>query len=298
MAIKDMYDGAKTRVRTVGGDSEYFPVVMRLHQGSALSSFLFALVMDTLMHHIQWEVPWCMLFADNKVLIDESRAGLNERLEIWRQALESKGFKLSRTKTECLEYKFSAELGEVGVDVSLESQVIPSRGSFKYLGSIIQGGGEIGEDVTHHIGVGWMKWRLASGVLCDKRVPPIPKGKFYKAVVKLTIMNGLECWLVKNSHTQKMKVAEMRMLRWMCGHTRMDKIRNDDIREKVQVAPIEEKMREARLRWFGHVQRRSPDAPVRRCEQLDVEGTRRGRERPKKYWGEVIRHDMARLQIS
>ncbi|XP_070040060.1 secreted RxLR effector protein 78-like [Nicotiana tomentosiformis] len=45
-AIKDMYDGAKTRVKTVGGDSEYFPVVMGFHQGFALNPFLFALVMD------------------------------------------------------------------------------------------------------------------------------------------------------------------------------------------------------------------------------------------------------------
>ncbi|OIT35205.1 putative leucine-rich repeat receptor-like protein kinase [Nicotiana attenuata] len=47
-----------------------------------------------------------------------------------------------------------------------------------------------------------------------------------------------------------------------------------------------------------HVQRRSLDAPVRRCERLAVVGTRRGRGRPKKYWEEVIRQDMVRLQIS
>ncbi|XP_070034306.1 secreted RxLR effector protein 78-like [Nicotiana tomentosiformis] len=69
--IKDMYEGAKTRVRTVGGDSEHFSVFMGLHQGSALSPFLFALVMDALTHHIQGEMPWCMLFADDIVLIDE-----------------------------------------------------------------------------------------------------------------------------------------------------------------------------------------------------------------------------------
>ncbi|XP_070002418.1 secreted RxLR effector protein 78-like [Nicotiana sylvestris] len=83
-AIKDMYDGAKTKVRTVGGDSKHFPVVMRLHQGSALSPFLFALVMDALTYHIQGDVPWCMLFADDIVLIDEMRVGVYERLEVWR----------------------------------------------------------------------------------------------------------------------------------------------------------------------------------------------------------------------
>ncbi|XP_070040439.1 secreted RxLR effector protein 78-like [Nicotiana tomentosiformis] len=101
--IKDMYGDAKTRVRTVGGDSENFPMVMGLHQGLALSSFLFALAMDVLSRHIQGEVPWCMLFADDIVLIDETCSGVNARLEVWRQTLESKGFKLSRTKTEYLE---------------------------------------------------------------------------------------------------------------------------------------------------------------------------------------------------
>ncbi|PHU24743.1 hypothetical protein BC332_09850 [Capsicum chinense] len=57
-------------------------------------------------------------------------------------------------------------------------------------------------------------------------------------------------------------------------------------------------MREARLRWFGHVKRRGMDAPVRRCERLALDGFRRGRGRPKKYWGEVIRRDMEQLQLT
>jgi len=143
-----------------------------------------------------------------------------------------------------------------------------------------------------------MKWRLASGVLCDKKILPKLKGKFYRVVVRPALLYGAECWPAKNSHVQKLHVAEMRMLRWMCGHTRSDKIRNEVIREKVGVASVVDKLREARLRWFGHVKRRSADAPVRRCEGLVVEGTRRGRGRPKKYWGEVIRQDLAQLHIT
>uniref|UniRef100_A0A0V0HKU3 Putative ovule protein n=1 Tax=Solanum chacoense TaxID=4108 RepID=A0A0V0HKU3_SOLCH len=68
-----MYDGAKTRVQMVGGDSEHFTVEMEVHQKLALSPFLFALVMDELMRHIQGEVPQCMLFADGIVLIDKTK---------------------------------------------------------------------------------------------------------------------------------------------------------------------------------------------------------------------------------
>ena len=55
-----------------------------------------------------------MLFADDVVLVDESRAGINMKLELWRQTLESKGFRLSRTKTEYLWCDFSSDRCEDG----------------------------------------------------------------------------------------------------------------------------------------------------------------------------------------
>ncbi|PHU23744.1 hypothetical protein BC332_08851 [Capsicum chinense] len=242
--------------------------------------------MNVLMRNIQGEVPWCMLFADDIVLIDESRQGVNNKLEVWRQTLESKGFRLSKSKTKYLECKFNDSRHEEEVIVKLDSQAVCKRDSFKYLGSMIQGNREIDEDVSHRIGAGWMKWRLASGILCDKKVPHKLKGKFYRIAIRPSMLYGAECWPVKNSHIQKLKVAEMRMLRWMCGFTRADRVRNDIIQEKVGVVSVEEKMQEVRLRWFGHVMRRGTDAPVRRCERLALEGFKRGRGRPKKCWRE------------
>ena len=70
----------------------------------------------------------------------------------------------------------------------------------------------------------------------------------------------------------------MRMLRWMCGHTLMDRIRNQEFRDKLGATPIFGKMREDRLRWFGHVQRKTLAALLRRVENIIVEGKRsRGR---------------------
>ena len=87
-------------------------------------------------------------------------------------------------------------------------------------------------------------------------------------------------------------VVEMRMIRCICGYMRLDKIRNEVIRDIVKVAPIEDKMRESRLRWFGHVKRRSVNAPVRRCETINIPDGNRGRGRPKKSLDELIRGDL------
>ncbi|KAM1011700.1 hypothetical protein ACFX2C_047009 [Malus domestica] len=140
-----------------------------------------------------------------------------------------------------------------------------------------------------------MKWKSASGVLCDRRRPLKLKGKFYRTAISPAMLYSIECWAVKNQH---IGVVEMRMLRWMCGHTRKDKIRNEDIRDKVGVAEIEGKKRENRLRWFGHVQRRPTDAPVRRCDhRTEVQG-RRGRRRPRKTLEETLRKDLEYLDLT
>ena len=99
------------------------------------------------------------------------------------------------------------------------------------------------------------------------------------------MLYGAECWPTKIRHVQQLSVAEMRMLRWICGHTRMDRVRNDDIRDRLRVAPIEEKLVQHRLRWYDHVQRRLSETPVH-CEVLSqANNIRRGRGRSKLTWG-------------
>ena len=65
--------------------------------------------MDELTRAIQDEIPWCMLFADDIVLVDETRAGVSAKLELWRQTLKSQDFRLGRAKTEYIECKFSKQ---------------------------------------------------------------------------------------------------------------------------------------------------------------------------------------------
>ena len=101
------------------------------------------------------------------------------------------------------------------------------------------------------------------------------------------MLYGTECWAIKRYHAQKMSVEEMRMLRWMCGNTRRDKVRNEGIRTKIDVVFIEEKMRENHLQWFDHVRRRLADASARQVERIKLGQVKRAQGRSKKTWIEV-----------
>ncbi|GKG31297.1 retrovirus-related pol polyprotein LINE-1, partial [Tanacetum coccineum] len=92
-------EGARTCVRTPTGNSEYFPVDVGLHQGSTISPYLFALILDELSRGIQESIPWCLIFADDIVLVSDTPDGLNGRLEQWREMLENRGLRVSREKT-------------------------------------------------------------------------------------------------------------------------------------------------------------------------------------------------------
>jgi hypothetical protein len=79
-----MYDNVVTSVRTSDKNTDDFPINIGLHQGSVLSPYLFALVIDEVTRDIQGDIPWCMLFVDNVILVDESRTGVDQKFELWR----------------------------------------------------------------------------------------------------------------------------------------------------------------------------------------------------------------------
>jgi Reverse transcriptase (RNA-dependent DNA polymerase) len=77
-----MYTNIVTCVRACDDESDTFPIKIGLHQGSALSPYIFTLVMDEITKNIQRDITWCILFADDVVLIDESRIEVNQKLEL------------------------------------------------------------------------------------------------------------------------------------------------------------------------------------------------------------------------
>ncbi|KAK3543129.1 hypothetical protein QTP70_011665 [Hemibagrus guttatus] len=141
--VQDMYERSRTVVRCAVGQTEEFKVEVGLHQGSALSPFLCAIVMDQLSEEVRQESPWTMIFADDIVICSESREQVEENLERWRFALERRGMKVSRSKTE---YMCVNEREGSGT-VRLQGEEVKKVQEFKYLGSTVQSNGECGKEL-------------------------------------------------------------------------------------------------------------------------------------------------------
>ena len=98
--VQDMYGDSTTAVRCAVGVTEGFVLKVGLHQGSSLNPCLFAMVMDRMTHEIREEAPWTMMFADDIAICGESKEQVEEKLESWIYALERRGMKVHRGKTE------------------------------------------------------------------------------------------------------------------------------------------------------------------------------------------------------
>ena len=133
----------------------------------------------------QKKTPGQIMFADDVMLCIREKDELELELEQWREALEKRGMKVSRAKTEyiCLN---GTPLGSV----NMQSAPLPQVTEFKYLGSTRQSDGGTSTDITKRTQCGWNNWRNMSGV---KRVPPHVKGKIHEKEERKTEaeMDGL-----------------------------------------------------------------------------------------------------------
>ena len=130
-----------------------------------------------------------MLFADDIVLYSrENCRELEDDLEIKRNALERRGLKVSRSKTDYL------KAGDVDdrKELKLKGEKLKRAINFKYLGTTVSSDGRCEKEVRRRIQAGWMNWKKVFGVLCDRKLSARVKGKMYQNVIRPAMLYGME----------------------------------------------------------------------------------------------------------
>ena len=189
--IQDMYRGCQTQVRSAAGESGSFNVDVGLHQGSALSPYLFLILMDVLTEGVKKEVPESMMFADDIVLCGGREVDMTEYLDTWRKSLEERGMRVSRPKTQFMDFNFEQSQQGNREPVKILGEELERVTHFKYLGTSMEKEGGMETEITKRVGAGWRNWKKCSGVLCDRRMPVKLKGKVYKTVIRPAMLGPI-----------------------------------------------------------------------------------------------------------
>ena len=133
-------------------------------------------------------------------------------------------------------------------------------------------------------------------MVCGKRMPTRLKLKIYRTVLRPVLMFGGETWALRKREEQILERTEMRMLRWILGVSLREKPRNEEVRKRAGVVCISEKIRAARLRWFGHVLRRDKQTKIKKAWKELITG-KRSRRRQRLRWREVVEKDMNKVGL-
>ena len=90
-----------------------------------------------------------------------------------------------------------------------------------------------------------------------------------------------ETWPVRKENEVALQMAEMRMVRWMCGVKLQDRVLSKELKGRLSLDDVILVPQRNRLRWYGHVLRKEDNDWVKKCMEYEVEGAR-PRGRPKK----------------
>ena len=156
--------------------------------------------------------------------------------------------------------------------------------------------GSCEREVKRRVQAGSDGWRKVPRVICDRNLPARVKGKVYSSVVRPAMVYGLETVAVTKKQVKEMEVAEMKMLKFAMGVMRKDKIINEYIRSTVKVERLEMKIREGRLRWYGHVMRRDQEYVERKMMKMELPGKKK-RGRPKRRFLNLVKEDMREVGV-
>ena len=113
----------------------------------------------------------------------------------------------------------------------------------------------------------------------------ITKTQIMKAVFTPTLLYPSENWTLTSKERQMLTTTEMRCLRKAAGKTRMEKIRNEEIRRRLNMQPAEETAN--KIRWWSHIKRMAPTAPQSKALVIQPEG-RRPRGRLRNRWEDYV----------
>ena len=281
--LERLYENSKCAVTIDGKLTEWFSVLVGVRQGCLLSPTLFNIFLEFVINEVESisnhfvmraeEFSSSIKYADDSTLLTLDFDKLQVATLELQQSCLKWGMKINFDK--CKVFTPSND------NILIQGELLENVNNFVYLGSSVP-------DTTKDIAA---FGRLRKSIWSNRDILLKLKLRLYRALILPIATYASETWALTNTDEKKLLVFEMQCLRSILGVSRLNRIRNEEIRritgsEKTIIEMIKEK----RLKWFGHVCRKETDSWVLQAYKNDF-NHRRPRGRPPKRWVDLIRKD-------
>ena len=174
------------------------------------------------------------------------------------------------------------------MNIKIRGQQIEQVTEFKYLGVTIENNGSQGADIEERIEKTLKTYHAMRGSFIRKReISKDTKMTIYRTIYRSILTFGCESWVLNKRLESKLQALEMKYLRGVKGVTRMDKLRNADIREELGSEALLDFVKKRQLSWWGHLQRMQEGRQVKEIWRTRVI-MRRDRGRPGESWDSAV----------
>ena len=301
--LQALYQTSSSSVRVNGELTDWFRTTVGVRQGCVISPQLFNILLEvvitTALHGVDiganisgWLIN-NLRFADDIVLIAESAKQLQTLVNKVQNAASNFGLKINISKTQVQVISKQKQT----LDINIDGHKLEQVQTFVYLGGAITETGTCEDDIKQRICKALGAVQRLHTIWQSKDIRKDTKLQLYNTLILSILLYGAETWTLKKADENRLLVFEMACLRKIMGVTRLDKIRNQKIRETLgHNRTVLDIIRDRRLKYFGHIIRMGNE----RFPKIALEGRTHGtrpRGRPSKKWTNCLRDDCSARNV-
>ena len=286
-----MYNQSSCSVMVNGKMTEWFDVVVGVRQGCLLSPGLFNLFLEFVMEDVRKLDSGVQMgnmcinnirYADDTTLVEQIFEKLQISTDTMEKACSKWGMKINAAKCRVMT--------DERQNITLNGANIDKAEKFTFLGSVVP---SVEDDVKRRISLAaWSFGRLKNTIWANQDIPKSLKIRIYKCLILPIALYGAETWTLRKEDQNRLETFEMRCLRTIEGVHLLDRIRSEEIRQRLHIpSTINEEVTKRRLRWFGHISRMPQHRLPIQAYRNDFD-KRRPPGRPHTRWRDQVRNDV------
>ena len=288
--IKCLYNGSTSSVRVNGILSKEFAVSTGVLQGDTLAPFLFVIVLDFVMRHTPATLGLQKIygntllpdldFADDIVLLDKNEIEAIEHFEMIESFAEEVGLKVNYDKTKIMtrniENSRAEESNNILVMKLSEDKKLEVVDDFKYLGAYIA---NCHQDLKRRKGIAWSQfWKLIT-IWKSSEISLQLKLHLFDSLIISIFFYGAETWSLTKVMKKEIDAFGTNCYRYMLGIRRIDRVRNEEILQRVKRNNLSDQLFKRQLKAIGHWIRKDDIIARYALYQHNNGKNRRGRPR-------------------